>query len=249
MYDEGSDYSSSEVSESTENSSVETTDATSESELYENTDSTKGNESTELYSEEGEPDFEKELEPTEDKPTEVKETDEGKATQEVEDEEGVEEDEENEDDEDQESGEADAVRIEINENSPYSQEVNDHISSVEELDVYKNAGLVEGEVDGRTCLIREDIDLDYIDPKSGKSNRELMEKGRAPYDKTTGERLELHHIGQEYDSPLAELTEDSQHGDSYSTLHTKEGESWRNDSKKENHYNGTQRPNHWKARL
>ena len=120
---------------------------------------------------------------------------------------------------------------------------------MDELEVYKAAGLKESIVDGRTCLIRDDIDLDYVDPKTGKTNRELMAKGRAPFDKETGEKLELHHIGQDYDSPLAELTADSQHGQHYSTLHTKTGESWRQDSQKDNHYNGVQRPNHWKARV
>ena len=241
MCDEGSDYSSSEVSESTESSSVEATEATAETELYENTDSTASaneNESTELYSEEGEPDSEKELNPNEGTPDEVEETDEDSVT----------EAEEEESDEAEESNEEDAVRIEINENSPYSQEVNDHISSVEELEVYKNAGLVEREVDGRTCLVREDLDLDYVDPASGLTNREIMaDDGGAPFDSKTGQPIELHHIGQDFDSPLAELTK-TEHKSYYSTLHTKEGESWRQDSKKRNTYNNVHRPHHWIAR-
>lgn len=139
-------------------------------------------------------------------------------------------------------------RSEIYEKSEFSDEVNDHISSVEELEVYQNAGLKETEVDGRTCLVRDDIDMDYVDPKTGKTNRQLMEDGRAPYDAKTGEQIELHHIGQEYDSPLAELTADSEHGNYDSTLHTKAEESWRNDKTKENYYNNHDRPDHWKAR-
>ena len=126
--------------------------------------------------------------------------------------------------------------------------MNDHISSVEELEVYQNAGLKETEVDGRTCLVREDIDMDYVDPKTGMTNRQLMEEGRPPFDAKTGEQIELHHIGQEYDSPLAELTADSEHGEHYSTLHTKAEESWRSDNTKENYYNNHHRPDHWKAR-
>lgn len=142
-----------------------------------------------------------------------------------------------------------AERVEIDENSEYSDEVNDKISSEDELEIYQRAGLKEENIDGRTCLIRDDIDMDYVDPKSGMTNQELMEKGRAPYDSKTGERIELHHIGQEYDSPLAELTADSEHGQHYSTLHTKETESWRNDEQKNNRYNNIDRPQHWKSRV
>lgn len=138
-------------------------------------------------------------------------------------------------------------RFEANENSEYSDEVNDRMTSKEELEVYQNAELKETTVNDRTCLIR-DIDLDYVDQKSGMTNRQLMEKGRSPYDAKTGERIELHHIGQEYDSPFAELTADSEHGQFYSVLHTKETESWRNDEQKSNHYNNVDRPQHWKAR-
>lgn len=142
-----------------------------------------------------------------------------------------------------------AVRVEINEKSDYSDEVNEKISSVEELEVYQKANLKEENIDGRTCLVRDNIDMEYVDPKSGMTNKELMEKGRAPYDAKTGERIELHHIGQDYDSPLAELTEDTEHGECYSALHTKDGESWRNDSQKNNHYNNVERPSHWKSRV
>lgn len=143
---------------------------------------------------------------------------------------------------------AEAERAEIEENSEYSSEINDWISSKEELEVYQNAGLKERTVDGRACLVRESIDPNYVDPKAGKSNQELMEMGRSPYDAKTGERIELHHIGQEYDSPLAELTADSEHGSFTSTLHTKEDDSWRHDEEKNKDYNTVQRPDHWKAR-
>lgn len=146
------------------------------------------------------------------------------------------------------TSETEADRTEITENSEYSDEVNNRISSKEELEVYQKAGLKEENIDGRTCLVRDDIDMDYIDPKSGMTNQELMEKGRSPYDAKTGERIELHHIGQEYDSPLAELTADSEHGQYYSALHTKETESWRSGEQKCNRYNNIDRPQHWISR-
>lgn len=142
------------------------------------------------------------------------------------------------------------IRKEINERSEYSKEVNDHIHSVEELEVYKNAGLKEEIIDGRTCLVRSDVDLEYMGGNGEKTNRELMKLGRAPYDAKTGETIELHHIGQDYDSPLAEVTENTEHGNgNHKVLHEKTHDSWRNDPHKRNHYNGTQRPNHWKARV
>ena len=147
------------------------------------------------------------------------------------------------------SSESESDRKDIYENSEYSDEVNDMISSKEELEIYQKAELKEENINGRTCLVRDDINMEYIDPKSGLTNQELMEKGRAPYDSKTGERIELHHIGQEYDSPFAELTADSEHGQYYSILHTKETESWRVDEQKSNRYNNIDRPQHWKTRV
>ena len=124
----------------------------------------------------------------------------------------------------------------------------DHIESKEQYEIYKNAGLREVEINGRPCLCK-DIDMDYIDPKTGMTNRELMAKGRSPIDVKTGEHIELHHMGQGYDAPFAELCADSEHGDgNYSVLHTKSEGSWRNDSALKNQYNNIDRPDHWKAR-
>ena len=115
-------------------------------------------------------------------------------------------------------------------------------------EVYKDAGLHAVKIDGRWCLVK-DIDMDYVDPKTGLTNRQLVEKGRAPIDAKTGERIELHHMGQDYDSPLAELCENSEHGDGKDAiLHDKKIESWRQDPEKKIYYNNVQRPNHWKAR-
>lgn len=115
-------------------------------------------------------------------------------------------------------------------------------------EVYKDAGLHAVKIDGRWCLVK-DIDMDYVDPKTGLTNQQLMEKGRTPIDAKTGERIELHHMGQDYDSPLAELCENSEHGDGKDAiLHDKKVESWRQDPEKKNYYNNVQRPNHWKAR-
>lgn len=130
----------------------------------------------------------------------------------------------------------------------WSDEIVNSIKSMEQYEVYKNAGLHEAEIDGRKCLVK-DIDMDYKDPKTGLTNRELMEKGRAPIDAKTGEKIELHHMGQDFNSPLAELCENSEHGDGKDgILHDKKVESWRQDPEKSKEYNNVQRPNHWKAR-
>ncbi len=59
-------------------------------------------------------------------------------------------------------------------------------------------------------LQRNDIDPNYIGKydKSGNplSNLELMKKGQAPYT-NSGERMNVHHVGQHADGPFAEVTE------------------------------------------
>jgi len=219
----------SEVSESTTESNESTT------ELYEENETSESSESSENLMEETNTSDESELVEKESDQPNI-ENSQGTETTDV-------------SDTTESEADAKAVRAEINEKSDYSDEVNEKISSVEELEVYQKANLKEENIDGRTCLVRDNIDMEYVDPKSGMTNQELMEKGRAPYDAKTGERIELHHIGQDYDSPLAELTEDTEHGDYYSALHKKEGESWRNDSQKNNHYNNVERPSHWKSRV
>lgn len=132
----------------------------------------------------------------------------------------------------------------IKENSEYSDEVNSYIRSKDELDIYQDAGLKEGEVGDKTALTRIDINLEQKDEK-GRTNLERMELGLAPLD-SNGESLELHHVGQKLDSPIAELTFDQHRGKGNdSILHDKTIES-------ETHAEGTnwdtERQNYWKSR-
>lgn len=131
----------------------------------------------------------------------------------------------------------------------WSGEVVDNIRSMDEYEkVYKPADLYEQKVDGRTCLVKN-IDMDYVSPKTGLTNRQAMEKGASPVDAKTGEKLELHHMSQNYDAPLVELCENSEHGDGNDKiLHDKNTESWRNDTQLKNQYQNVDRPNHWKER-
>lgn len=136
------------------------------------------------------------------------------------------------------------VRAEINEKSNYSPEVNAYINSVEELEIYQKAGLEEVQINGRTCLIRSDIDMDQVVDDFGMTNADLIKEGYAPFYKN-GHRIELHHIGQKNDAPLAELTfEEHRSSDTYSILHdtSKESEINRNDFSDE-------REAYWKSRV
>lgn len=113
--------------------------------------------------------------------------------------------------------------------------------SNEEKEIYKKANLEEREVNDRPCLVKPDIDLDAVDNK-GLTNLERMQKGRPPL--VEGEPLELHHIGQKSDAPLAELTTQEHRGPVQDgILHDKKVESEidRNEFKKE-------REQHWKDR-
>ena len=98
------------------------------------------------------------------------------------------------------------------------------IGSMKEYEIYKKAGLVEAEIDGKKCLIRSDIDMTQKD-EFGKTNMERMAEGKSPIAQN-GETVELHHIGQKADSPLAELTTQEHRGRGNDTiLHDKQKES------------------------
>lgn len=63
----------------------------------------------------------------------------------------------------------------------WPREIVNSIGSPEEYEIYKNAGLRVGEIDGQPALVRPDI-------------------GNAE------DKVELHHLGRNVDGPLAELT-------------------------------------------
>lgn len=89
----------------------------------------------------------------------------------------------------------------------WSDEIIDAIGSQEEAEIYKKAGLVEAEINGKKCLIDKNIDMELKD-KDGLTNKERIQNGNVPIyiDKNGEEKpMELHHIGQKSDAPLAEL--------------------------------------------
>jgi hypothetical protein len=144
------------------------------------------------------------------------------------------------------------MRAELPEMSPQTRErlerigvpkeVLDAIGSEAEAHIYEEANLEPATINGKDALIRTDIDYDQKDD-FGITNLDRMKLGRPPLD-ANGKPIELHHIGQKQDSPLAELTctEHRSNGND-NVLHNKQKESEinREDFNKE-------RQNHWKAR-
>ena len=137
-----------------------------------------------------------------------------------------------------------AEKEKIAEKSNYSNEVNEKIRSVEELEVYQNEGLVESTVNDRTVLKDTSINPDLIDEK-GRTNLERMEKGLAPIDEN-GKPYNLHHIGQNADSPLAEL-KDGVHKKNDAILHDKSKPTEVHGSNSSVNWD-KERSEHWKAR-
>ena len=124
----------------------------------------------------------------------------------------------------------------------FPKEVLDVIGSEAEARIYEDANLEPAQVNGKDALIRSDIDYDQQDA-FGRTNLERMKLGLAPLD-AEGRPIELHHIGQKQDSPLAELTRDEHRGKGNdNVLHDKlkESEINREDFDKE-------RKEYWKAR-
>lgn len=105
----------------------------------------------------------------------------------------------------------------------WPDEIVDSIRSVEEAEIYKNADLIDAEINGKKCLVRSDLDMEQKD-EFGRTNKERMENDNAPLTEN-GETVELHHIGQKQDSPLAELTTQEHRGKGNDTvLHDKQKE-------------------------
>lgn len=138
---------------------------------------------------------------------------------------------------------ADKEKIEIKEKTGWSDEIINNISSVEEADIYIKPELKEVEINGKPCLIKSDIDNKSID-EMGRTNEQRMKNGLAPLDKDA-KPIELHHIGQKRNSPLAELTQTEHRGPGNDgTLHNKKIDSEINRGE----FN-TERKNHWKERV
>ncbi len=142
-------------------------------------------------------------------------------------------------------------RTKIKEENGWCDEVVDKIQNMEQYEILKDGGLIEVEINGRKCLIKENIDIDYTD-EDGVSNRDRIARGLAPLDSASGKPLELHHLGQKADSPLVELTEEEHRTGDYAD--GKKNQSLWHDNTKETEVHGEgnswdqERKAHWKAR-
>ena len=93
----------------------------------------------------------------------------------------------------------------IQKESKYPVEVIKQFHTTEEYEALKAANLKPYMIDGKTALIRSDINLDLVD-ELGRTNLQRMKLGLSPLD-ANGATYELHHIGQEADATLAILTQ------------------------------------------
>lgn len=130
----------------------------------------------------------------------------------------------------------------IEQASPYSKDITSRIRSCDELRLYCSLQLKES-ILTRGALIA-DIDPALWISSENATNIELMSKGGSPYlfDSPEG-KIELHHIGQSYDSPFAELTQE-QHDIYNQVLHIAGISSWRDDPKAEKMF-GAERYEYW----
>ena len=93
---------------------------------------------------------------------------------------------------------------EIQKESKYPLDIIKQLHSKEEYEVFKAANLKPQMINGKTALIRSDIDLNFKDAL-GRTNLERMRNGLSPLD-PSGVPYELHHIGQKADATLTILT-------------------------------------------
>lgn len=135
-------------------------------------------------------------------------------------------------------------RVESKTEPELLQELSDTLEqiSLDEREIYNDANLEMGVVGERPALKSTEIDLSKTDD-FGRTNEMRMKEGLPPL--VDGQPIELHHIGQKSDGPLAELTPEQHRGKgNYSVLHEvgKESEIDRTAFNKE-------RQEYWKERV
>lgn len=111
---------------------------------------------------------------------------------------------------------------EIKDKTGWSDKIVYAIRTKEEAQIYIDAGLVKGEINSKPALLQSNIDGKACNESKWPdwNNKDLAEEGYPPRDKN-GRPYELHHIGQNPDSPLAELTYEQHHSDgNFKVLHT-----------------------------
>ena len=131
--------------------------------------------------------------------------------------------------------------------SSYSKDINNAFAGYEEYEFLSSLNLKEAVVT-RKALVKE-IDFNLYITCKQKTNFELMSEGSSPYlTDNEDDIIVIHHIGQAFNAPFAELTatEHLQYGNN-KKLHNTKLESWRNDPDKLRQFQ-TQRIAYWKQR-
>lgn len=142
-------------------------------------------------------------------------------------------------------------RTKIKEETGWSDGIIENIKNKEQYEILKNADLTEAEINGKDCLLKENIDLGYKDA-DGISNRDRIKRGLPPLDSKTGKPIELHHLGQKANSPLVELTVEEHRTGEYAD--GKKNQSLWHDNTVETEVHGEgnnwnqERKEHWRAR-
>lgn len=116
---------------------------------------------------------------------------------------------------------------------------------------YEGTVTVNGQVRdvSRRVYQRNDIDFEYVDPDSGMTNLELMERGNAPIG-NDGMPIQLHHVLQKESGPMAEVREIT-HEEYHRILHglASDGSSFRHDERLKKQYENFRRKYwRWRAR-
>lgn len=107
--------------------------------------------------------------------------------------------------EDKYEGLSENQKLGIKSETGWNDKIIGEIKNISQYEILKNADLKEVIIDDRQYLMKNNIDLDYID-RDGISNRDRILRGLSPIDASTEKPIELHHLGQKLDSPLVELT-------------------------------------------
>ena len=141
----------------------------------------------------------------------------------------------------------------------WPDEIMSHISSMEEAQIYIKAGLKATKVGGRWALIRSDINWSDYSVRRNTwlknkladyskwveyNNADLIGEGFPPRD-VNGDPYELHHIGQQQDSPFAELTWAEHMGEGNNTILHKTGK----ESEINRQMFDREKSDYWKARF
>lgn len=92
----------------------------------------------------------------------------------------------------------------IQRESKYPLDVIKQFHSIEEYNVFKNANLKTMTLNGKSLLVRNDIDLNLLD-EYGRTNLERMKLGLSALDEN-GTPYQLHHVGQNAEGTLAILS-------------------------------------------